>query len=120
WLPNVTTSTPEASNRSARRGVIPAPSATFSPLATQKSTPSSCRRPGSRDSIACRPAVPKMSATKRILTGAGRSAERQRRGRMHLDRHVVPGVLGVARQRLVLDAGDVDDRAEPGAPGDHG
>ena len=39
WLPSVITSAPAARIRSASFGVIPRPSATFSPLTTQKSTP---------------------------------------------------------------------------------
>jgi hypothetical protein len=50
--------------------VIPAPSATFSPLTTQKPTPCSSFSPGRRSSTAFRPAVPKTSAMKRILRGA--------------------------------------------------
>ena len=41
WLPSVSTSAPAASSRSASFGVMPAPSAAFSPLTTQKSAPSS-------------------------------------------------------------------------------
>ena len=41
WFPSVTTSAPEASSRSASLPVMPAPSATFSPLTMHTSTPSS-------------------------------------------------------------------------------
>ena len=55
---------------SASFGVIPPPSAAFSPLTTQKSTPSSSRSPGSRSSTRARPGAPNTSATKKILRGA--------------------------------------------------
>jgi hypothetical protein len=48
WLPSVMTSAPEASSRSASFGVMPIPSAAFSPFRMQKSTPSSRRSSGSR------------------------------------------------------------------------
>ena len=55
WLPSVITSAPAASSRSASFGVIPTPSATFSPLRMQTSAPSSSRSRGSRSSTARRP-----------------------------------------------------------------
>ena len=54
WLPSVIASTPAASSRSASFGVMPTPSATFSPFAMQKSTSSSSRSDGRRSSTALR------------------------------------------------------------------
>jgi len=68
WLPRVSASAPAASSRSARRGVIPTPFATFSPLTMHASTSSRSRRPGSRASTASRPGRPTTSPTKRIRT----------------------------------------------------
>ena len=45
WLPSVITSAPAASTRAASLGVIPTPSARFSPLTTQNEAPSSSRSP---------------------------------------------------------------------------
>jgi hypothetical protein len=66
----VIASAPAASRRSASRGVIPAPSATFSPFTTQKSTLRSSRSRGRCSSSARRPGDPKTSATKRSLREA--------------------------------------------------
>ena len=46
WLPSVITSAPGREQALGELGVIPAPSATFSPLTMQKSTSSSSRRRG--------------------------------------------------------------------------
>ena len=66
WLPERDRIGARRQDRSASRGVIPTPSATFSPLTTQTSTPSSSRSRGSRPSIASRPGRPTTSPTKRI------------------------------------------------------
>jgi hypothetical protein len=63
----VITSTPAASSLSASFGVIPTPSAMFSPFAMQTSARSSSRSDGRRSSTARRPAAPTTSAMKRIL-----------------------------------------------------
>ena len=86
----------------------------FSPLTMQRSAPSSSRRPGSRSSTARRPASPKTSARKRSL-----SSDQRRRG-PELDRDVVAGVVRVPGERLLLDAREVDDAAEPRRSADHG
>src|SRR5919109_107533 len=102
-------SAPASRIASARRGVIPRPSAAFSPLTMEKSTPSSSRRAGSRRSTARRPGAPFTSATKRILM-ALRDGERG--GGVHFERDVVPRVLRVARERLALDAREVEHGAD--------
>jgi hypothetical protein len=66
WFPSVMASMPAPRSRSARRGVIPMPSATFSPLATQASIPISARIVGRRASSAFRPGDPTTSAMKRM------------------------------------------------------
>jgi hypothetical protein len=66
-LPSVIASAPAASILSASFGVIPTPSARFSPLTMQKSARSSSFSEGRRSSMARRPGTPTMSATKRIL-----------------------------------------------------
>ena len=68
WFPSVSTSAPAASSFSASFGVIPDPSATFSPFTMQKSAPSSSLSPGRRSSTACRPGAPKTSAMKRMFS----------------------------------------------------
>src|SRR5512133_11186 len=115
WLPSVIASAPAASSRSASRGVMPAPSAAFSPLTTQKSIARSSRSSGSRSSTARRPGTPKTSATNRMFS----SGSFQGGGRPNLDLDVVAGVLRVARERLLLHAREVQDDAElRGAGGD--
>jgi hypothetical protein len=66
WFPSVIASTPVARSRSARRGVMPIPSATFSPFATQTSISSSARSVGRRSSSAFRPGDPTTSAMNRM------------------------------------------------------
>ena len=88
----------------------PAPSAAFSPFTTQKSAPSSSRRPGSRASTARRPGAPKTSAMKRILRDAECSVGRA--GWTSIE-HVVARVLRVARERLALDAREVEHACRP-------
>src|SRR5262245_34850064 len=106
------TSAPAASRRSASLGVNPRPSAVFSPLTTQKSAPSSSRSPGSRSSIARRPAEPKTSARKRRRNEAELLAQRDGAGRVEHELDVVPGVPGVPGEREVLGLGKVDDAAD--------
>jgi len=74
WLPSVIASAPAARSRPASLGVIPTPSATFSPFTTQASMPSSSRRPESRSSRACRPGAPTTSAMKRMRRAFSRGA----------------------------------------------
>src|SRR5918999_3699632 len=93
-------SAPAASSRSASLGVMPTPSARFSPFATQKETPSSVRRARRRSSTARLPGAPTTSPTNRIFRG---SADRQRGGGPDFERDVVAGVLRVAREGLPLD-----------------
>src|SRR3954468_8384265 len=102
------TSPPAASSRSASRGVIPAPSATFSPLITQKSMSRSARRRGTTSSTARRPGTPNTSATKRMRT------RRLRRLAARGDDRVVAVVVRVFREQLLLDAGERDDLPDPG------
>ena len=90
---------------------MPAPSAAFSPLTTQKSTSSSSFRPGSRSSSARRPGGPKTSAT------TGFSGDRQRRCGIHGDRHAVPDICREARERLLFEFGQVGDCSDPGRRG---
>ena len=56
WLPSVIASAPAASSRSASRGVMPTPFATFSPLTMQTSTSSSLAQAGQQllDRVATR------------------------------------------------------------------
>src|SRR5712691_10711718 len=103
--------------RSARRGVIPTPSARFSPLTTQASTPSSARRAGRRASSAFRPGAPTTSATKRIFNARGSLQDAEGGRGVDLDRDVVPAVARVTRERLALDRADVDHRAQLGRAG---
>src|SRR3954454_21101300 len=102
------TSPPAASSRSASRGVIPAPSATFSPLITQKSMSRSARRRGTTSSTARRPGTPNTSATKRMRMR--RLLRLAARG----DHRVVAVVVRVLREQLLLDTGERDDLADPG------
>ena len=90
---------------------MPAPSAAFSPLTIARSASSRSRSAGRRSSTARRPGTPKTSARKRIFRSSA-SAGREDRGRAHLDGHVVAGVVRVARERLLLDGGEVGDAAE--------
>ena len=111
WLPSVIASAPSSSSFFASFGVIPTPSAAFSPLTMQTSTSSSSRSAGSRASSARRPGAPTTSATKRrIRAAAGREP------REDLQRHVVARVLRVAGERLALDAREVEHLADPVAP----
>ena len=118
-FPSVITSAPAARMRSASFAVIPRPSAAFSPFTMQKSAPSSPRSAASLDSIARRPGAPNTSPTKRIFkqealpSSPATSPDRERGGRMHLDQHVVPRVVRVARERLGLDLREVEERPEP-------
>ena len=104
-MPSVTTSAPAASSRSASFGVSPAPSAAFSPLTTQKSTPSSSRRAGSR--VLDRPPPGRAEHV-------GEEEEPQRCYRaeavaaVYLERTWLPASCVYARERLPLDRGEVE------------
>ena len=117
WLPSVIASAPAASSRSASRGVSPAPSATFSPLTTQKSTASSSLSAGSRSSTAARPGEPKTSARKRIFResrawrpGALRSPRGCRRPGV---RARAPGARPATKSRIVPSFDVVAATGEP-------
>ena len=114
WLPSVITSAPAARRRSASFGVMPTPSATFSPLTMHIAASSSARRAARRSSSASLPGRPTTSPTKRMFTGSDPGC------RVNLDRHVVAARAGVLRERLPLDRCNVDDRPELGRRGEDG
>src|SRR5437870_4734902 len=90
---------------------MPTPSARFSPFATQKSTLSSSRREASRSSSAFRPGVPTTSAMK-SKRNTFFLRQRQRCRGTDVDLDVVPRVVRVVRERLPLDAAQVEDGSE--------
>ena len=107
-------SAPAASRRSASFGVIPTPSATFSPLTMQTEASSSARSDASRSSSASRPGRPTTSPMKRMFRLRERSGSR-----VHVDRDVVAASARVLRERLPLDGRHVDDRSELGGGREH-
>ena len=108
WLPSVITSAPAASSLSASFGVIPTPSAAFSPFTMQKSTSSSSRSAG--QALLERPAA-RARRTRRRRRGASGQA---RVGRRDGPRRVtwLPASLRVARECLALDLREVEHLAE--------
>ena len=87
-FPSVTTSAPAPSSPSASFGVMPAPSATFSPLTMQTPRRSRPRSPASRSSTARRPGAEDVGEEEysRFRDQRGRRADP--------DRDVVPRVVG--------------------------
>ena len=107
WLPSVTTSAPAARSLSASFGVIPTPSAMFSPLTIARSA--------SYRSRSCREVLLHGAAAGRaddVCEEEEVQLRRDDRRGANLDRDVVAAVVRVLRERLLLDAREIDHGAD--------